>query len=147
MGCLTEIFVAEGTRDRLLGLALVPAMPAGEALLIPGCRSVHTFGMRFSLDVFFVTVEDRLLIVHDARYGVPPRRVVRASRVARAEHGLAALELASGFGLGQGAGARLEPQCLPQALGQVPVPIAEQLHRRRHQHRAHDRRVQEDRGR
>jgi uncharacterized protein len=97
MGCVPEIFVAEGPWDRLVGLAGLPAMPAGAALLIPRCRSVHTFGMRFALDVLFVTIEGRSLIVHDARYGVPARRVVRASRAARTERGLAALELAAGF--------------------------------------------------
>jgi hypothetical protein len=93
------MFVAERPWDRLLGLAGLPAMPPGAGLLIPRCRSVHTFGMRFALDVLFVTIEGRSLVVHDARYGVPPRRVLRASRAARAQPGLAALELASGVGL------------------------------------------------
>jgi hypothetical protein len=103
MGCLPEIFVAERPWDRLVGLAGRPAMPPGTALLIPRCRSVHTFGMRFALDVLFVTIEDRSLVVHDARYCVPPRRIVRASRAARGRRGLAALELAAGFGLCEGA--------------------------------------------
>src|SRR6188472_1524280 len=130
MGCLAEMFVAERPWDRLVGLAGLPGMAPGTGLLIPRCRSVHTFGMRFPLDVLFVTIEGRSLVVHDARYGVPPRRLVRASRGARAERGLCALELAAGFWLRDGAAARPEPERLPQTLGEVPVPVAEQLHRR-----------------
>ena len=34
-------------------------MPADEALRIPRCRSVHTFGMRFPLDVIFLDAGGR----------------------------------------------------------------------------------------
>src|SRR3954468_575143 len=40
--------------SRMLGLAWLRGMPAGHALLIPDCRSVHTFGMRFPIDVAFL---------------------------------------------------------------------------------------------
>jgi len=43
-------------------------------LLIPRCSSVHTFGMRFALDLFFLDREGRVIGV---RRAVPPRRVVR----------------------------------------------------------------------
>jgi uncharacterized protein len=46
--------VATTRRARLLGLALLDRDAAGPGLLIPGCRSVHGFGMRFSLDVWFL---------------------------------------------------------------------------------------------
>ena len=36
-----------------MGLALLPALPAGHALLFPRCRSVHTAAMRFPIDVAF----------------------------------------------------------------------------------------------
>ena len=49
-----EVPVAVSRRSRLLGLALLPGEIAGAGLLIPHCRSVHTFGMRFSLDVAFL---------------------------------------------------------------------------------------------
>jgi uncharacterized protein len=48
-------------------------MPAGEALRIPRCRSVHTFGMRFPLDLIFLDADGRPVRV--AR-DVPPWRVV-----------------------------------------------------------------------
>jgi uncharacterized membrane protein (UPF0127 family) len=61
-------------RARLLGLALLPRLPPGRALLIPGCRSVHTFGMRFRIDVVFLDEHGRVLRV--AR-SVPRRRLLR----------------------------------------------------------------------
>ena len=58
--------VAADMRARLLGLALLDRERAGSGLWIPRCRSVHTFGMRFDLDVVFVD-----------RSGLPLRRVDR----------------------------------------------------------------------
>jgi uncharacterized membrane protein (UPF0127 family) len=65
--------VAVGLRARLLGLGGLERARAGAGLLIPHCASVHTFGMRFDLDLFFLDADGRLLAVHRA---VPPRRLV-----------------------------------------------------------------------
>ena len=56
---------AASLRARLLGLALLPrgALPPGHALRIPGCRSVHTFGMRFPIDVMFLDGRGRAMRV------------------------------------------------------------------------------------
>ena len=62
--------VARSPLARLLGLALLDRERAGAGLLIPCCRSVHTFGMRFSLDLVFLDAALRPLAV---RTGVPPR--------------------------------------------------------------------------
>src|SRR3954469_24048611 len=69
---------AASLRARLLGLALLPrgGLPPGHALLIPNCRSVHTFGMRFPIDVVFLDERGRALRVER---GVRRRRVL-ASR-------------------------------------------------------------------
>lgn len=65
-------------RARLLGLALVRrAPPPGHALLIPHCRSVHTLGMRFRLDVAFLDERGRALRVER---DVGPRRVLACRR-------------------------------------------------------------------
>jgi uncharacterized membrane protein (UPF0127 family) len=69
-----EVAVAAGFRARLLGLALLDRAGADRGLLIPRCRAVHTFGMRFALDVYFLDGHGRVL---GARTGVPPRRFVR----------------------------------------------------------------------
>ena len=36
-------------------------MPAGEALLIRPCNAIHMFGMRFALDIAFVSLENVVL--------------------------------------------------------------------------------------
>jgi uncharacterized membrane protein (UPF0127 family) len=46
--------VAETFHSRLLGLAGLSHEQAGAGLLIPRCASVHTFGMRFDLDLVFL---------------------------------------------------------------------------------------------
>ena len=56
---------------RALGLAFLDRVDAGGGLLIPGCRSVHTFGMRFRLDLIFLDSDLRVVA---ARRAVPPRR-------------------------------------------------------------------------
>jgi uncharacterized protein len=71
--------VAVGPWARLLGLAWLDEIPAGWGLLIPRCSSVHTFGMRFALDLDFFDGEGRLVRRVEA---VPPRRVVRCRRAA-----------------------------------------------------------------
>jgi uncharacterized protein len=68
---------AHGTRARLRGLAGLDRLPAGWALRIPHCRSVHTFGMRFPLDVLFL---DREGDVARVARGVPPGRLIACSR-------------------------------------------------------------------
>lgn len=65
---------------RTRGLAGLDDLPADAALLIPRCRSVHTFGMRFPIDVIFLDGDRRVVRVDS---DVPPRRVVWA-RGARA---------------------------------------------------------------
>ncbi len=67
-----EAPVATGARCRLLGLAWLDRGEAGAGLLIPRCASVHTFGMRFPLDLFFL---DELGDLLDMRRAVPPRRL------------------------------------------------------------------------
>ena len=47
------VYEASDVRSRLLGLALLDELPRDAALLIPRCWSVHTFGMRFALDLIF----------------------------------------------------------------------------------------------
>jgi uncharacterized protein len=63
--------VASGFNARLLGLAYLEREEVGVGLLIPGCASVHTFGMRFPLDLVFLGADELPLSV---RLRVPPRR-------------------------------------------------------------------------
>lgn len=57
-----EVVVADDPLSRLLGLALLDRHRAPEGLLIPRCRSVHTYGMRFPLDLLFLGVQGEPLI-------------------------------------------------------------------------------------
>jgi trehalose synthase len=66
-----EVPVAAGLRARLLGLSHLEPDEGGPGLLIPRCSGVHTFGMRFPLDLVFL---DRAGRPVSFRRGVPPRR-------------------------------------------------------------------------
>lgn len=48
------IVVAATRRARLRGLARRDALPRAHALLLERCRCVHTFGMRFALDLLWL---------------------------------------------------------------------------------------------
>jgi uncharacterized protein len=76
--------VAATRRSRLLGLALLDRRAAGAGLLIPACRSVHTLGMRFRLDLVFLG---------DDMLPVSMRRCVAPGRIAFARRARAVLEL------------------------------------------------------
>jgi uncharacterized membrane protein (UPF0127 family) len=84
-----DVPVASSPGSRLLGLALLDRASAGAGLWIPRCRSVHTFGMRFALDLVFIDREGR--VVHRSA-SVPTRRIVWC----RAAAGV--LELPTGAG-------------------------------------------------
>jgi uncharacterized membrane protein (UPF0127 family) len=76
-----EVRVANGLRARLFGLSHLDREQAGAGLLLPRCSSVHTFGMRFALDLVFLDGDGRPCSVSRE---VPPRRFVwvrRASAV------------------------------------------------------------------
>jgi uncharacterized protein len=71
-----HVLTARGLR-RLTGLA--GRRDCEVALLLPRCRSVHTFGMRFALDLVWLGRGGEVVRVDRA---VPPRRV-RTCRRAR----------------------------------------------------------------
>jgi hypothetical protein len=71
--------VAESRRSRLAGLSVLRRERAGPGLLIPRCSSVHTFGMRFALELVFLDAEGRTL---RRVAGVGGGRVVRCSGAA-----------------------------------------------------------------
>ena len=75
-----EAWVAEAPATRLIGLAGMRRPAPGTALLLPRCRCVHTFGMRFAVDVAFVSwpARDGICEVAAVAPGVAPGRVVSA---------------------------------------------------------------------
>jgi uncharacterized membrane protein (UPF0127 family) len=88
--------------SRFAGLLGTAAIADGEGLWIVPCRSVHTLGMRYPIDVAFLDVRG---IVVGILEGFPPNRVGRVFRDARG-----ALELRSGIlaATGTAPGDRLE---------------------------------------
>ena len=74
-----RVVEAASHRARLLGLAWLDDMPGSVALHIAPCRSVHTFGMRFALDLVWLDASGSVVRVDT---GVPPRRL-RTCRRAR----------------------------------------------------------------
>lgn len=108
-----EVAVAEDFRSRLLGLAGIPIERAGPGLLLPRCASVHTLGMRFALDLFFLDREGEVLL---ARRAVPPRRVVGRRGA------VAVLEIPTGGGIGRRSA--LFAASAGASRGEIPPPAA-----------------------
>ena len=67
-----RVLEAHTARTRAVGLAGLDVMPATVALHISPCRSVHTFGMRFALDLVWL---DRSGAVLRVDLDVAPRRL------------------------------------------------------------------------
>jgi uncharacterized protein len=84
-----EVRLATGLRARLLGLSRLDREQVGGGLLIPRCSSVHTFGMRFALDLYFLDVAGKVVLV---------RRCVAPRRLASCRRASAVLEIPSAQG-------------------------------------------------
>jgi uncharacterized protein len=67
-----RLFRAEGFWARGLGLLARPPLGEGEALWLDPCAGIHTWGMRYPIDVLFLSPEMRVLRV---AAGVQPWRV------------------------------------------------------------------------
>ena len=72
-----EVPVANRRLTRTLGLSWIDPHPEGRGLLIPCCRSVHTFGMRFPIDIHFLDAEGCIIKTEMA---VGPGRVLGCRR-------------------------------------------------------------------
>lgn len=58
--------VATGIVARLVGLIGRDGMPDGTALVLPRCRRIHTFFMRFPIDLICVDAGWRVLCVRES---------------------------------------------------------------------------------
>jgi len=56
-----DVVVADRIFNRLKGLLGKKELKRGEALILKPCNSVHTFFMRFPIDVIFVGREDTIV--------------------------------------------------------------------------------------
>jgi hypothetical protein len=108
-GGLLEAWLAESFGLRLLGLARLQSLPPGRALLIPACAAVHTWGMRFAIDVAFVEW--------------PP---APGCRILRLEEGIGRRRLLRLGGRRPGTTAVVEaPAYALRAIGAVPGVVAD----------------------
>jgi uncharacterized membrane protein (UPF0127 family) len=89
---------ARGLRARRRGLAGLEDLDPRRALLIRRCRAVHTFGMRFTIDLVWLARDGGVVRV-DAE--VPPRRhrwCARAAAVVETKGGESDRFVAAGLG-------------------------------------------------
>jgi uncharacterized protein len=73
----TRLVGAFDSTSRRKGLLGRDSMPAGEGLVIAPCNGVHTFFMRFAIDIVFVS---KAGLVVKVRRAVPPWRLTAALR-------------------------------------------------------------------
>ena len=82
-----DIVAAFDSKTRRTGLLRHTSFPEGSAMLIAPSNAVHTFFMRFPIDILFATRDGRVV---KASPNVPARRIVGTLR------GFAVIELAAG---------------------------------------------------
>lgn len=83
-----RVKVADSFFLRLKGLLGAGSLSQGEGLWIVPCKAVHTFGMRFPIDVIFLDSEQRVVV---AISGLLPNRATSFYRNAAS-----VLELSAG---------------------------------------------------
>ncbi len=59
----TEADVADTSRKRNVGLLKHKSLPAGQGLWIVPCEGIHTFGMKFAIDVVFLDRKKKVMKV------------------------------------------------------------------------------------
>lgn len=92
-----RVRVADGPWSRLRGLIGRPPLEPGEGLLIEPCRGVHTYGMRYPIDVAFLAEDGRVVALYP---GLEPgtrtpwhRRARRALELSEGALGTLGVEL------------------------------------------------------
>lgn len=81
------LLTAFDSASRRKGLLGRDGLPEGSALIIAPCQAIHTFSMRFAIDVIFVSKDGRVL---------KGRSRVRPGRIAAAFRAFAVVELPAG---------------------------------------------------
>ncbi len=100
-----RIDVADTSQKRRTGLLKHTSLPAGEGLIITPCEAVHTFGMKFAIDVLFLSRTKKVMKVRAAM----PRRRISMSLLA---HSVLELPAGTVAATGTAAGDQLEIQKL-----------------------------------
>lgn len=77
---IEQLQIAASFWRRFIGLQFRRSLPPQAGLLIAPCSSVHTFGVRFPIDVAFIDASGIVVEVHES---VKPRRVCIPQRSCR----------------------------------------------------------------
>lgn len=72
-----QVHVCEGVYERGRGLLLRRQLDSETAWLLPRCRSVHTIGLHYRLDLLFCDADGRILRIDE---DVRPCRIAREGR-------------------------------------------------------------------
>jgi uncharacterized membrane protein (UPF0127 family) len=89
-----QVKVARNLLTRARGLLFAPALAQDEALLIAPCSSIHTFAMRYPIDVIFLDRSARVVRVFPQvpagrlRFGWGAAAVLELQAGRAAHHGL-----------------------------------------------------------
>lgn len=71
-----KVWKVAGIFERMRGLIARQPLKKGEGFLLSPCSSVHTFGMKYALDLVFISKEGKISkLVHS----LPPRRLAFSS--------------------------------------------------------------------
>ena len=63
-----NILIAETLVDRLIGLMFREKLVGSDGLLLNPCRSIHTFFMRYNLDIVFISSNNKVIkIIRDIK--------------------------------------------------------------------------------
>jgi len=110
---VAEVYIADTFLKRLTGY-MFRKKPHHEAILIKPCRSIHTFFMRFDIDVLFIGENMEIIRKID---GVKPGRIIPPIKGA-------CMVLESGQGLigGIKTGNRLEIRDIPEHEPDAKLP-------------------------
>jgi len=92
-----DIVLATSVAERLKGLLGRKSLPPGHGLLLRPCKGIHTFLMKFPIDVLFLDKENQVIGVYKS---LPPNKMTSIYRAAHAVLELPAGTLAAETAIG-----------------------------------------------
>lgn len=69
-----NLMVADSIFARMKGLLGRNSLPEASGIWLKPCKGVHTFGMKFTIDVVFLSTDHRVVAVYN---NLPPNRITR----------------------------------------------------------------------
>ncbi len=69
---LSNLYVADTFFSRAIGLLGKESLPPGSGILLSPCNQIHTFFMKFPIDVIFIDGHGKVIKVYNA---LPPWRI------------------------------------------------------------------------